>query len=73
LAPFQIGKLVQRFWSNDLRAIDLKTKANNLFQQGQLKKAIQVYTEALELGEFSTCSCCVIGEFSTCLSRVRIA
>ena len=46
----QIGKLVHRYWSDDLRASDLKSKANSLHQQGKLEKAIDVFTQAIALG-----------------------
>ncbi len=46
----QIGKLVTRYWSDDLRANDFKTKANSLHQQGKLERAIDVYTQAIALG-----------------------
>jgi Lon protease-like protein/tetratricopeptide (TPR) repeat protein len=44
-----MGKLVQRYWSDDLKAMQLKAKANSLNQQGQLEKAVSVYSEALSL------------------------
>lgn len=44
-----IGRLVQRYWSDDLKAVELKAEANALQQKGLHQKAVEIYTQALQL------------------------
>lgn len=45
-----IGKLVQKFWANELEALELRAKGNNFQQKGLQEKAVELYTQALKLG-----------------------
>lgn len=44
-----IGKLVQKFWSDDLLALELRSQGNSFQQKGFYEKAIEFYTQALKL------------------------
>lgn len=44
-----VSELVQKYWSADLRAIELRNEGNKFFQRGDIQTAINKYSEAVEL------------------------
>lgn len=44
-----VSDLVKKFWSKELSAVDLRNEGNKLFQRGEVKAAIQRYSEAYQL------------------------
>jgi len=44
-----VNSLVTKYWSEDLKVIELRTKANKMYSSGQLGDAMQLYNRAFSL------------------------
>ena len=44
-----VNNLVTKYWSEDLKVIELRTKANKMYSSGQLGEAMQLYNRAFNL------------------------
>lgn len=47
-----INNLCQKYWSDELNAIDLRNKGNKFFQSGSVERALEIYDKAFQLGKW---------------------
>lgn len=47
---------VDRWWTGEVEGVKLRTQGNNYFKEKQLERAVELYTEAVDCGEYRHCS-----------------